>query len=1021
MSAHPLPRPVAVPASTGFALPLFHFILRRRGRTAFAAGLALISSVHAQTASPSAPARAAKDEPAPVVLSPFSVTSDTDTGYQAGNTLAGSRLNTKLSETPASVTVFTEEFLQDLGATGLAQVLEYGVNANADFNAVTTAPSFFYLDGGLLNDVRVNNRGLAGSKTIDFLETTLPTDTYNTGRFEVSSGPNSVLFGFGAAGGIINAQTRTPDLRRTSAKFSGTIGSWNGFRAEADLNVVALKDRLGVRVMGVHDEGDTWRRYAARRTDRWTVVGAFKPTKGTTLTALYESGELSLPSDRPYNRIDELSFWWRQGRPTVDNTSFGTGVSTVQNDFGIRGTGVRNIVLNDGTPIFARSSGANGVVYQSASIYEAGVASGIPTQRLDPSGTYATLLPSAPRADGLPYAPYDINYYGPESRRKTTISRRFYRLEQKLGTDGFLELAFNDEAGHGVANQLAGNFALYGDPNLFLPNPDSTPTRIANPNAGKLYVEQVSYRNFEDTVNRVARATVSWKLDLGRWWGEHRLAGMGERSMQNYRTGQGAEILVNSATGVPIINAAAPENGQNFLYRRNYVTTGAPETYLPAPRNAGRPITYGGVAYTPRQILSAGTPGSQREINSLMAATQSRFFDGRLIATGGIRRDKVDIVPLLAARLGATDPRVVSGQSVLNEYGFVGNDNAAARSYEFTTYTAGAVGKVTNWLSVFYNQSNNNGAPQTTRRILPDVTFPPPPEGLGRDYGAMLSFFDGRVFLRATAYHTASKNDPTVRDNSFILAHRRIVTAFRDAGLITQAETDTRNIPAYLGDFLSDLDTKGYEFELKANPTKNWTITAAYSYTKLQRSNLGQEWFPWFADQKAYYAKFPSTLLTTANIPVSTEVSQIETGVDNLFALNKLGYNNRPHKANVFTRYSFSSGPLKGWFGGGGARWQDKNILQRDLIGFDALGKDVLGKTLYGPEIFNLDALAGYSTKLKSGLLGAGTTLRVQLNIANLLDNTDAQIIRLNRADGGYWRVVPREPRSYRLSVTLGF
>ena len=964
---------------------------------------------------------AAKDEGAPVVLSPFTVSGEQDNGYQAANTLAGSRLNTKLSETPASVSVFTEEFLRDLGATGLAQVLEYGVNSNADFNAVTTAPSFFYLDGGLLNDVRVNNRGLAGSKTVDFLETTLPTDTYNTGRFEVSSGPNSVLFGFGSAGGIINAQTRLADLRRTSVKLNGVVASWNGLRAEADVNIVALKDRLGLRLMGVHDEADTWRRYAERKTDRWSAVVGFKPFKATTVTGLFERGELSLPSDRPYNRVDALSFWWRQGRPTVDNTSFGTGMSTVQNAFGIRGTGLKNIfVSNDGRAVFTRAGSANTIVYQSASIYETGVSSGIPAARLDPSGTYATLLPTAPRADGLPYAPYDINYYGPETRRNTAISRKFFRLEQKLGRDGFLELAFNEEGGHGFAHQLTGSFTLNGDPNLFLPNPDGTATRVANPNAGKLYVEQVGYHNFEDTINRVMRATGSWRLDLGRW-GEHRLAGMAERAIQHYRTGQGPEVLVNAATNLPILNAGAPENAQNYLYRRNYVTAGAPETYIPGPRLDDRPIVYGGVTYKPRLVTSSGTSGSLRDIDSQMIATQSRFFDGRLIATGGLRHDRVDLIPLLAERLTASDPRVISGARLLNEYGYTGEDTAAARSYDFTTYTAGAVVKVTRWLSAFYNQSNNNGAPQTNRRILPDVTFPPPPEGLGRDYGAMLSFLDGRLFARATAYHTASKNDPTVRDNTFILAHRRILNAIRDSGRITQAEVDARSIPAYLGDFLSDLDTQGYEFELKANPTKNWTLTAAYSYTKLERSNLGQEWYPWFADQKAYYAKFPSTLITTANVPVATEISQIETGVENLFALNKLGYNNRPHKANVFTRYSFGGERLKGAFIGGGVRWQDKNILQRDLIGFDALGKDVLGKILYGPEIYNVDALAGYATKLKSGPLGAGTTLRVQLNIANLLDNQDAQIIRLNRVDGGYWRVVPREPRSYRVSVALGF
>lgn len=1002
-------------------MSLSHCCLKCRlsRRPTFLGLFALAVSAYAQIApTPSLTTGPTAKETDAVVLSPFTVSAEQDNGYQAANTLAGSRLNTKLSETPASVSVFTEEFLKDLGATGLAQVLEYGVNANADFNAVSTAPSFFYMDGGLLNDVRVNNRGLFASKTVDFLETTLPTDTYNTGRFEVSSGPNSVLFGFGSAGGIVNASTRLADLRRNSVSLTGVGGSWGAYRGEVDINVVAVKDRFALRLMGMHDEADTWRRYAQRETNRGSLVAGYKPFKNTLVTALYERGKLDLPSDRPFNRIDSLSFWWQQGRPVVDNTSFGASTTAVQNAYGIRGANLRNVfVSNDGRTIFART-GANSVIYESASRYETGVNSGIATQRLE-SGAYQTLLPTKPRADGLPYAPYDINYYGPEARRDNEIARRFLRLEQKLGADGFVELAFNQETGKGFSHQLSGDYALYGDPNLYLPNPDGTNTRVANPNAGKLYTDQVWYHNVEETKNRVIRATASWKIDLGRW-GDHRLAGMAERSENNFRTGQGPEILVNATTLAPVLNAA-PENGQNFLYRRNYVTTGVPETYIPGTRLDDRPIAFGGVAYKSRLIYNANTLGNRREIDSLMLATQSRFFKGRLIATGGLRRDAVDIMPFLAGRLAATDPQVLSGAKLAGEYALLGDDTAAAQSYTFNTFTAGAVVGVTKWLSAFYNESNNNGVPQVVRRILPNASLPIPPEGKGRDLGAMFNFLDGRIFARATVYETASKNDPSVRDNTFIVAHRRIVNAFRDNNLITQAEADTRYLNAYLGDFMSDLDTRGFEFELKANPTKNWTLTAAYSYTKLDRTNLGQEWYPWFAEQKAYYAKFPSTLVTTANIPVATEIAQIETGVENLFALNRLGYNSRPHKANAFTRYSFSSERLKGIFIGGGVRWQDKNILQRDLIGFDALGKDVLGKVLYGPEIINFDALAGYTTKLKSGVLGRGTTLRFQMNVSNLLDNQDAQIVRLNRVGDGYWRVVPREPRSFRFSLALGF
>ena len=68
-----------------------------------------------------------------------------------------------------------------------------------------------------------------------------------------------------------------------------------------------------------------------------------------------------------------------------------------------------------------------------------------------------------------------------------------------------------------------------------------------------------------------------------------------------------------------------------------------------------------------------------------------------------------------------------------------------------------------------------------------------------------------------------------------------------------------------------------------------------------------------------------------------------------------------------------------------------------------------------------MDALVGYATTLKPSPLNRGTTLRVQLNVQNLLDNRTPQVVRLNRVGDGYWRVVSRDPRTFRLSVALGF
>src|SRR5262245_15405057 len=70
-----------------------------------------------------------------IELSPFTVNTSSDVGYVAENTLAGSRLNTKLRDTASSVAVFTKEFLDDLAITDLAQLLEYSVNSEMDTNS----------------------------------------------------------------------------------------------------------------------------------------------------------------------------------------------------------------------------------------------------------------------------------------------------------------------------------------------------------------------------------------------------------------------------------------------------------------------------------------------------------------------------------------------------------------------------------------------------------------------------------------------------------------------------------------------------------------------------------------------------------------------------------------------------------------------------------------------------------------------------------------------------------------------
>ena len=142
--------------------------------------LAQILSLFAVTFS-----QAAKVEDKIIELSPFEVDASKDTGYAAQNTLAGSRLNSRLKDTAATMSVFTVEFLDDIGATSIADALKYSVNAEVDLGDTSNVTS-----GGnevLENAYNFRIRGLTASRARNYFKWTLGTDSYNMAHSRINS------------------------------------------------------------------------------------------------------------------------------------------------------------------------------------------------------------------------------------------------------------------------------------------------------------------------------------------------------------------------------------------------------------------------------------------------------------------------------------------------------------------------------------------------------------------------------------------------------------------------------------------------------------------------------------------------------------------------------------------------------------------------------------------------------------------------------------------------------------------
>lgn len=80
---------------------------------------------------------------------------------------------------------------------------------------------------------------------------------------------------------------------------------------------------------------------------------------------------------------------------------------------------------------------------------------------------------------------------------------------------------------------------------------------------------------------------------------------------------------------------------------------------------------------------------------------------------------------------------------------------------------------------------------------------------------------------------------------------------YRQAGLTPPRELTTAyisTVDAYLGDRKSS----GYEFELFANPTRNWTLRAGYAYTDRTTTNVYNEGVPWWAARRDLEGTRPS-------------------------------------------------------------------------------------------------------------------------------------------------------------------
>jgi hypothetical protein len=477
----------------------------------------------AQTTPP--PNAAASQDEETLVLSPFEVNAEEDTGYAATQTLAGTRIRTDLKDVGSAITVVTRQFMQDIGATDNSTLLQYTPNAEVAGtrgtyaglgNATTVDETNSLRQPGSNNRVR----GLAtADNTRDFFITDIPWDSYNVDRVDIQRGPNAILFGLGSPAGIVNASLNGASFRN-QGNVSYRVGSYGSQRVSLDFNQALIKDVLAIRVDGLWDD-QKYQQDPAYQNDKrlFTAIRfdpkLFGPSFRTSLKVKYENGEIKANRPRITPPYDSITPWFKPVNLDPNNMEGGMGKLAVPNGYTI-GSAQANYspwlsgVVNQQQPVWFIDGASNqlyriyGGYVNTGALNSAGVVQGAGTNLL--GQRYGDVFSALTNFNGYANNAKLTNYQYGQYRNRSLTDPTVFNFYDKLidgetkneweGWDAYnvdlSQTAFDDRVGvqfiYDRQKYNRGGQALLGNPTLnidILQNFQdyaTGPTNAANPN-----------------------------------------------------------------------------------------------------------------------------------------------------------------------------------------------------------------------------------------------------------------------------------------------------------------------------------------------------------------------------------------------------------------------------------------------------------------------------------------------------------------------------------------------------------
>ncbi|MBL9199997.1 MAG: TonB-dependent receptor [Opitutaceae bacterium] len=957
----------------------------------------------------------------PVVLSPFQVDAGSDRGYLATQTLSGTRLKTDLKDIGSSLTIFTEELLNDLGANSIYAIMAFAPNTDPFIMSTSDITG----NGNDFINIGTKFVSRGGASTVvgqDFFTNNIPQDRYNSEALTFTRGPNAILFGLGNAAGAFVSSTKRAKFA-DARSVEQQMDDRGGHRLTLDVNQVLVKKRLALRYSALFEGLNDFRIQNNTYQRRHFGTLTFTPFARTTLRVNYEHGHIQQSAVRPWPDYDAVSPWLAAGSPMIATfTNVAAGKPAGTQNFNYAGL-TSTEFTGGGTPI--------------------------PTQRLTNQGqSVPTSFANGFPVNGTMFRslvnpaiyPTMATAFGNSAYRLYDFDLGSVFLEQQITRDFFIEAAFNkvDTKNRSLNGFVGQNPFIYVDVNRQLPNGQP------NPNAGLLYSQSQGTIIEAPNQSEGTRVMASYEFDFAkrfrgfaRHFGRHQTALFTEQNNASGWSSNNSEF--NTTPLNPTGATAAITNGQNAIQYRFY--------YEPARNKVGTsvgrhleaiPVLYANDPLPPRHpsgvtpafVAQQGPTMTESIVKTRAVALQSFLWNNRLVVTNGYRTD--DQTSWLAVPNDFASRRDANGLAprptgiALRQF----PTQAGRTERGGHTFTRGVVFHALPWASLSWNTSNNFQVNAGTRNVFGDLL--PNPEGTGSDFSLKLALLNRRLFLDITYYEIGNDNAADQISNNaagnFKQFDQLWIGVANFTGDVRYLTSPYSTLSTVWQDVVSTT-SKGWEFSLTANPTPQWRLTLNGSKRGDNTTTARGTYInAYMAHYIPIIKSHPEWLPVDAQgLTVGQRVAELENILVNFNAIRNSPSANFASNwtLNLIQTYEFPRDarlaglPLGGFSFGG-----SMNARGKSIAGFAVDSRFVLDPALpyHAPAWANFGAWVTYKRKLFRNRLD----WRLQMNVRNLLDeNTVYPLVKVDSRDGRHTPSTAiynlKEPRTYLFTSSFRF